>query len=78
MVEVFAGPGAENDQVGKTACQRRRQASLSVISNRRTLMLGLSCWSAARRDASRPQAMTRWPSAAKDFAVPAPIRSWRR
>ncbi len=36
-------------------------------------MLGLSCWSAARRDASRPQAMTRWPSAAKDFARPAPI-----
>ncbi len=31
-------------------------------------MLGLSCWSAAR-DASRPQAMTRWPSAAKDFAA---------
>ena len=22
VVEVFAGPGAENDQVGKTACQR--------------------------------------------------------
>ena len=32
-VEIFTGTGAENNQIGVNAAQRRRQASLSVISN---------------------------------------------